>query len=211
MLLEGHQGEKMTGEQSDDEHQAEISRLNKLHTAELLEQDLCHKTETNQLKRETNQLKTEMALRTVGMLKKQIACHKAENKQTEAQHKEKINLMKAVHNAETQRQDSQHKKETRRKDVEMADQDDCHWAEMKSVKGQYEATILNLDQEINRQKEKIKQMEEELYGQHPSPSGFTLTSSTITLIAAIFTLVGSFLTLVASRQNYECTCTCNQS
>ena len=150
----------MTGERSEHEHQAEIDRLNRvqnekytmqhnLHTAQLLNQDLCHreetnqmkaeiyrlKTETNELKTETYQLKAEIVIQTnchkAGMLK-QIAFHKEEKKWREAKHREEIqiqaasqieeiNKIKAIflQNDETQRQDSQR-------------------AEMKWVKGQYE-------------------------------------------------------------------------
>ena len=189
----------MNGEPSEQEHQAEINRLNKVHTTELLKQDL----------------KAEMALQTychkAGMLK-QIACHKAENKQNELKHKEEIqmhaasqieeiNLIKAVHNAMKQK----HKNETRRKDFlqteAMVDQAECHRAEMKRVKGQYEAVILDQVQEIKRQKKKIKRLRKELDDKHRNCSAFTLTiSSTLTLVAALFTLVGSVLTFVASRQ-----------
>ena len=189
----------MNGEPSEQEHQAEINRLNKVHTTELLKQDL----------------KAEMALQTychkAGMLK-QIACHKAENKQKDLKHKEEIqmhaasqiediNLIKAVHNAMKQK----HKNETRRKDFlqteAMVDQAECHRAEMKRVKGHYEAVILDQVQEIKRQKKKIKRLRKELDDKHRNCSAFTLTiSSTLTLVAALFTLVGSVLTFVASRQ-----------
>ena len=109
----------MTGERSEHEHQAEIDRLNRvqnekyimqhnLHTAQLLNQDLCHreetnqmkaeiyrlKTETNELRTETNELKAEIVIQTnchkAGMLN-----HKEEKKWREAKHREEIQMQAA--------------------------------------------------------------------------------------------------------------------
>ena len=95
---------------------------------------------------------------------KQIAFHKTENKRKEEKHMEAKIRMQAAFQIE----------ETRRKDFlqpeEMLEQADCHQAEMNWVKGQYEAVISNLDQEIKRQEEEIKWLEEELDDQHCNPS-----------------------------------------
>ena len=159
-----------------EEKNGEICRLEKLqnakdrmqryiHTAEMGEQDLCHK-------KKTNQLKAEMALQTFS--------HKAEmvkQKEKEAKQKEKIhcqvsrrieaiNLIEAVHTVKSQRQDEQHKKETRRKELqqteEMMKQVDWHREEMEWLRGEHKAEMLNLtslyEAEIVWHKAEIKRL-----------------------------------------------------
>ena len=139
-------------------HNAKDTMQRCIQTAEMHEQDLCHKNKTKQLK-------AEKALQTFS--------HKAEMlKQNEeirqvSRRIEAINLMETVHTVKSQRQDEQHKKETRRKELlqteEMVKQvDRLVEVEVEWLRGEHKAEMLNLtshyEAEIVRHKAEIKRL-----------------------------------------------------
>ena len=173
-------------------HNAKDTMQRCIQTAEMHEQDLCHKNKTNQLK-------AEMALQTFShkaeMLKqkKKEATQKEEIRRQVSRRIEAINLMETVHTVESQRQDEQHKKETRRKELlqteEMVKQVDWHRGQMEWLRGEHKAEMLNLtslyEAEIVRHKAEIKRL------QHCNPCTCTLITSILTFVGSVITFAGS--------------------